>query len=108
MAVYLLRDDLVRHWILGWGSGDLHIAVGGAEGFTLNLQNVAFVDRKLKAIEQLMSIQRTKPPEPTPSPDTAPISSGTTPGRNDVGRNANDTTPGPNDADRDGSDADHR
>src|SRR5262245_38377464 len=30
MSVYKLRSDLFRHWILGLGSGDLHLAPSGA------------------------------------------------------------------------------
>src|SRR5262249_34561382 len=30
MTVYKLRNDLFRHWILGLGSGDIHITMAGA------------------------------------------------------------------------------
>src|SRR3712207_8475364 len=31
MVLEKFRDDLFRHWILGFGSGDLHITTYGAE-----------------------------------------------------------------------------
>jgi hypothetical protein len=70
MAVYKLRDDLLRHCILGLGTGDLHIATSGAEGITLDLHNVAFIGRKLKAIERLVAMQ---PAEVMPSADTGNV-----------------------------------
>lgn len=55
MAVYKLQDDPLRHWILGLGTGDLHIATTGAESFTIDVRNVAFLDRKLDAIKKLIA-----------------------------------------------------
>jgi hypothetical protein len=47
------RSDLFRHWILGFGSGDLIIRTsGGKEHF--DLPNVMHVGRKVKAIENLI------------------------------------------------------
>lgn len=60
ISVYKLQDDLFRHWGLGLGTGDLHIATTGAEGITMELRNVTFVDRKLKVIERLVAMSPTE------------------------------------------------
>jgi hypothetical protein len=56
MSIYKLQDDLFRHWCLGLGTGDLHLATTGAEGVTLDIRNVAFIDRKLRTIRQLIAM----------------------------------------------------
>lgn len=62
MAVYKLQDDPLRHWVLGMGTGDLHIATSGAESMTLDVRNVAFIDRKLSTIKELVAMA----PDSTP------------------------------------------
>ena len=62
MAVYKLQDDPLRHWLLGFGTGDLHIATTGAESMTIEVRNVAFIDRKLQIIKELVAM----------APDTDP------------------------------------
>jgi hypothetical protein len=57
MSVYKLRDDLFRHWILGLGSGDIHMQSAGAGAEEFILPNVMFVGRKLIAIQQLVSMK---------------------------------------------------
>jgi len=47
------RSDLFRHWILGFGSGDLIIRPGGGKEH-FDLPNVMHVGRKVKAIENLI------------------------------------------------------
>jgi hypothetical protein len=47
------RSDLFRHWILGFGSGDLIIKPSGGKEH-LDLPNVMHVGRKVKAIETLI------------------------------------------------------
>jgi hypothetical protein len=49
-----IRDDLFRHWILGFGSGDLVVQTGGAQRQTFELPNVLFVGHKLQAAQQLL------------------------------------------------------
>ncbi|MFO0965774.1 MAG: hypothetical protein U0793_09355 [Gemmataceae bacterium] len=63
MSVYKLRADLFRHWLLGLGSGDLHIATAGASAGEMVIENVLFIGRKLAAIEKLVA---TQPDENTP------------------------------------------
>jgi hypothetical protein len=57
MSVYKLRSDLFRHWILGLGSGDIHLAPSGANTHEMILPNVMFVGAKLNAIETLVSMK---------------------------------------------------
>jgi len=57
MMVYKLRDDLFRHWILGLGSGDLHIAITGARKEEFVVPNVLFIGTKLDAIQRLAAMK---------------------------------------------------
>lgn len=57
MSVEKLRDDLFRHWVLGLGSGDLHIAATGARKAEFVIHNVLFVDRKVEAIQRLAAMK---------------------------------------------------
>lgn len=70
MSVYKLRDDLFRHWILGLGSGDLHIATTGAQAREFVVPNVMFIGWKLARVQQLVAM---KPDESAP---TAAVSAG--------------------------------
>lgn len=54
MVVHKRRDDLFRHWILGFGSGDLIVRTGGANPQTFELPNVLFVGSKLRLAQQLL------------------------------------------------------
>ncbi len=55
MSVNKLRNDLFRHWILGLGTGDLHISATGARQAEFVVPNVIFVGTKLHQIEQLVA-----------------------------------------------------
>lgn len=57
MAVHKLRDDLFRHWILGLGSGDMHIKTSGALRQDIVITNVLFVGRKLAQIQKLVAMK---------------------------------------------------
>lgn len=48
------RDDLFRHWLLGLGSGDLHVKTGGPANLNFELDNVLFVGTKLARIQELI------------------------------------------------------
>jgi len=48
------RDDLFRHYILGFGSGDLIVRTAGAERNEIRLQNVLGIGWKLKPVEDLL------------------------------------------------------
>jgi ABC-type antimicrobial peptide transport system permease subunit len=56
MSVYKVQNDFLRHWVLGLGTGDLHVATSGAEAATLDIHNVAFIDRKLETIKRLIAM----------------------------------------------------
>ena len=57
MSVTKQRSDMFRHWILGLGSGDLHIAATGAKNGDFTVKNVLFVGAKLAEIERLVSLK---------------------------------------------------
>jgi len=48
------RDDLFRHYILGFGSGDLVLHVPSADKQAIRLPNVLFIGWRLKAIENML------------------------------------------------------
>jgi hypothetical protein len=48
------RDDVFRHWILGFGSGDLIVKTGGPNPQTFELPNVLFVGSKLDLAQQML------------------------------------------------------
>jgi hypothetical protein len=48
------RNDVFRHVLLGFGTGDLKIRVGGANGMTIELENVIGINRKLALIQRLI------------------------------------------------------
>ncbi|HTU90491.1 MAG TPA: hypothetical protein VMF69_10490 [Gemmataceae bacterium] len=51
------RQDLFRHWILGFGSGDIEISTVGARRETFSIPNVLFVDAKVSAIQRMIAMQ---------------------------------------------------
>jgi hypothetical protein len=59
MAFEKLRDDLFRHWVLGFGSGDMRMfpmtTAGNATKDELSVQNVLFVGAKLRRIQDLIA-----------------------------------------------------
>ena len=54
MVVERHRDDLFRHWLLGFGSGDLTIRTGGSNSQQFELPNVLGIGRKLKLIHTML------------------------------------------------------
>jgi hypothetical protein len=50
-------QDLFHDIILGLGAGDLTLTIGGANEETIQIPNVLFVKRKVKAIERLISVK---------------------------------------------------
>lgn len=54
MVIHKRRNDLFRHWILGFGSGDLIVRTGGTNPQTFELPNVLFVGSKLQMAQQLL------------------------------------------------------
>ena len=55
------QDDFFRHWIIGLGSGDLHMQTMGGRGVEMNVVNVLFVGAKMFKIQRLIA---TKPDVP--------------------------------------------
>jgi hypothetical protein len=53
------RDDLFRHYILGFGSGDLVITTAGAERHEIKLPNVLGVGWRLKTVEDMLRERTT-------------------------------------------------
>jgi hypothetical protein len=54
MVVERHRDDLFRHWLLGFGSGDLTVRTGGSNSQLLQLPNVLRINRKLRLIQMML------------------------------------------------------
>jgi hypothetical protein len=62
MSISLNRqDDFFRHWVIGLGSGDLHMQTMGGRGVEINVTNVLFVGAKIAKIQRLIA---TKPDVP--------------------------------------------
>ena len=54
MVVAKRRSDLFRHWLLGFGSGDLLVKTAGAHAQQFEMHNVLFVGSKLKLIQDML------------------------------------------------------
>jgi hypothetical protein len=48
------RNDLFRHWLLGMGSGDLHVKTSGPANLDFQLNNVLFVGSKIARIQNML------------------------------------------------------
>ena len=48
------RDDLFRHWLLGFGSGDLHVKTSAPSNLDFELPNVLLIGAKLARIQDLI------------------------------------------------------
>jgi hypothetical protein len=57
MAVEKYRGDLFRHWVLGMGSGDLHIQTMGPQSQHIDIPNVLFIGGKIRIIQQMVAIK---------------------------------------------------
>jgi hypothetical protein len=53
------RDDLFRHWLLGFFSGDLIVRTSGAEHETIRLPNVLWIGWRLDEVQKLLSEKAT-------------------------------------------------
>jgi len=62
-SVYLekRRNDVFRHWLLGFGSGDLHVKTGGVANREIELSNVAWIGTKLEKIQDLIREKEVAP-----------------------------------------------
>jgi hypothetical protein len=63
------RNDVFRHWLLGFGSGDLHVKTGGPSNLDFELPNVLFVGFKIAKIQDML---REKEVTPGVVPGTMP------------------------------------
>ena len=50
-------QDLFHDVVLGFGAGDLTLTIGGANEETIQIPNVLFLNRKVKAIERLIAVK---------------------------------------------------
>jgi hypothetical protein len=58
MMVEKLRDDIFRHWVLGLGSGDIHLITNSGHRREEQLiHNVLFADRKVAALQRLIAVK---------------------------------------------------
>ncbi len=53
------RDDLFRHWLLGFFSGDLIVKTSGAERETIRLPNVLWIGWRLEEVQALLREKTT-------------------------------------------------
>jgi hypothetical protein len=54
MVVAKRRSDLFRHWLLGFGSGDLLVKTAGANSQQFEMHNILFVGSKLQLVQQML------------------------------------------------------
>jgi hypothetical protein len=54
MTLEKQRDDLFRHWILGFFSGDLIVHTAGGERETIRLPNILWIGWRLEEIQELL------------------------------------------------------
>jgi hypothetical protein len=54
MVVDKHQDDLFRHWLLGFGSGDLTVRTGGSSSLQFEMHNVLFLNSKLALIHTML------------------------------------------------------
>jgi hypothetical protein len=47
-------DDVFRHWLLGFGSGDLTVKTSGTNAAQFEIPNVLFINYKLKLIRRML------------------------------------------------------
>jgi hypothetical protein len=55
------RDDLFRHWILGFFSGDLVVRTAGAEREEIRLPNILWIGWKLEDVQEILRQKETVP-----------------------------------------------
>lgn len=48
------RDDIFRHWLLGFGSGDLLVRIGGPNGQSIEMENVLLIGSKRHLINDFL------------------------------------------------------
>jgi hypothetical protein len=58
MVVAKRRSDLFRHWLLGFGSGDLLVKPAGNSAQQFEMHNVLFVGSKLQLVQQMLKTRK--------------------------------------------------
>jgi len=61
------RDDLFRHWLVGLGTGDLHVKTGGPANLDFELSNVLFLGTKLARIQDMLREKEVNPQDKVPA-----------------------------------------
>jgi hypothetical protein len=56
MVFEKVRQDLFRNWVLGFGSGEIKISTTGAHQETFAIDNVLFIDAKVRKIQELIAV----------------------------------------------------
>jgi hypothetical protein len=54
MRVEKVTDDVFRHWLLGFGSGDLRVKTSGTNASEFEIPNVVLINRKLDLIRRML------------------------------------------------------
>jgi hypothetical protein len=54
MVVAKRRSAVLRHWLLGFGSGDLVVTPAGANAHQFEMSNILFVGTKLQLIQEML------------------------------------------------------
>jgi len=55
------RNDFFRHWLLGFGSGDIKVHTGGNNPHDYEISNVLMVNRKLREIQDMLREREVSP-----------------------------------------------
>jgi hypothetical protein len=61
MVVEKRRNDPFRHWLLGFGSGDLIVRTAGANAQQFQMPNILFVGAKVQLIQQMLQQREVVP-----------------------------------------------
>lgn len=51
------QDDFFRHFVLGFGAGDLCLLTSGAKDVRIEIPNVIFAEQKVKMIQRLVAVK---------------------------------------------------
>ena len=55
------RNDFFRHWLFGFGSGDIKVHTGGNNQHDYEISNVLMVNRKLREVEDMLREREVTP-----------------------------------------------
>jgi hypothetical protein len=60
MVLEKYRDDFFRHWVLGFGSGDLRVKPYGSDREEISIPNVLFVGGKVDLMQRMIATEPGK------------------------------------------------